>query len=429
MGVEMVPVWPPAFFLAGAAAIAQAVAWSLTGFPNIRMAALIVLAFPLLVLWLEMLRAQGRFDPTTGTWLSPPLAQWLRIAALTPIAYLVALAGVARDRRGGSLGMPTVREWIERVRDLMPSRSKAFASPEGAQFWYEWRRCGGWAPVVSAILGSLFLMMLSLLPGAEDEPVAYRILRNLLTFAPLFAFVLGLSLSRQMSRSVALKKKSGFDAFAATRPLEDAAFPRAVFRAAAASVLALWATLWALTFLCGGLLVLSGRSDAVGDALNDSRLGVAIFGVAIPTDWRLLLHLGRCLVAGIAFMGISASFALDRRLDTVACILFVACIWFKAGVEMGYAPMAPWGWDIVGLSLLPWPAIHFAQAWRRGCLDARTVGVAFASWCLLAGVLGSFWLEVAPVRPHHVLLILGVSALPTTALALGRTTLAQSRHQ
>lgn len=173
----------------------------------------------------------------------------------------------------------------------------------------------------------------------------------------------------------------------------------------------------------------------MGDALNDSRLGVAILGVAIPTDWRLLLHLGRCLVAGIAFMGIGAILDLERRVGAVACILFVACIWFVAGVcfmtgvEMGYAPMAPWGWDIVGLSLLPWPAIHFAQAWRRGCLDARTVGVAFASWCLFAAVLGSFWLEVAPVRPHHVLLILGVSALPTAALALGRTTLAQSRHQ
>ncbi|HUT24216.1 MAG TPA: hypothetical protein VM492_07750, partial [Sumerlaeia bacterium] len=173
IGVEVVPVLAPALFLAGAAAIAQAVAWSLTGFPRIRRAALFVPAFALLALWPDILRAQGRFDPTTGTWLSPPLAQWLLIAALTPVAYLVALAGVARDRRGGSLGMPAAREWIERVRDLMPSRSKAFASPEGAQFWYEWCRCGGWGSVVGLILGSLFLTMLLL--GTEDEPVASRI--------------------------------------------------------------------------------------------------------------------------------------------------------------------------------------------------------------------------------------------------------------
>ena len=64
------------------------------------------------------------------------------LAAMAAAAYLVALVGVTRNRRGDALPSLGILAWLERAGTPSRHAERTFGGPEQAQFWLEWRQNG-----------------------------------------------------------------------------------------------------------------------------------------------------------------------------------------------------------------------------------------------------------------------------------------------
>src|SRR5262249_11086035 len=157
-------LWWPAFLMAACLASFQAVCWTLVRSPLLRLV-VAILGLPSVILSGVMI------------WLSYDLQITvtqvnLGLGAIIGLAYLVAAAGVARERRGDRL------DWTSLPRRLLhtpldgANRGRIFSSPLAAQHWLELRRHGWLLP---AFVGSFLLMLFwaTALPlGAGDVAAA-----------------------------------------------------------------------------------------------------------------------------------------------------------------------------------------------------------------------------------------------------------------
>ena len=87
------------------------------------------------------------------------LSPWLSENRLIPvvigmafIAFVTAWGAVARQRCGGGRRWSWMVALLDRLIDTLPRRSRDFASPAAAQFWFEWRRTGWLLPVCTAFV-------------------------------------------------------------------------------------------------------------------------------------------------------------------------------------------------------------------------------------------------------------------------------------
>jgi hypothetical protein len=233
---------------------------------------------------------------------SPWLGERRLISLLTVVAiaaFLLAWASVSRQRCGGGRRQNWLKHCLDRITDAVPRRTRQFASPAGAQFWFEWRRTGFLLPASTLIL--LAIIGPSSAAYRTDAHFTMNTLVKLFCMPLVLAFALGKGFIKPEFWSTNLS----LPPFLAVKPLPSGEFVIAKMKVAALSValtwllvvgfVALWLPLWA-------------------DTTNLKQL-LLEFRMFYPRSWQTLavLYLAgfmvltwRCLVSGL-WVGLSAS--------------------------------------------------------------------------------------------------------------------------
>jgi hypothetical protein len=234
--------WWPALLLAVTLAWVQALAWVPFPLPGLRLLVLI----PLIgagLLGPELLVVSGTAE-SVGYGL---------LAAQLPAAYLAGVYGVSRARRGDvpSWTWPGWRAWLRWV--SAPVARPPFASPAGAQRWFEWRRGGLAFPIMTFATALFWLPTMPITAGFLDDAARGGVhlvppwllgevgglgltVAAFLLFLPLTASACG----PELGKLPGTDRARGLSSFLATRPVSVAALVRAKFETAALGTLAGW---------------------------------------------------------------------------------------------------------------------------------------------------------------------------------------------
>jgi hypothetical protein len=269
-----------ALLLAAHLAWTQAVCWTLARTPLLRLVVAIAV-LPSVVMVAVLVWAHYNVQITF-------LQFNLGLVALIGIAYVLAVAGVARDRRGDGWGWAWLGRLVLRVLPRLPAQGGAFASPLAAQRWLEVRQ-GAW--LLPAFVG-LFMALLfwaTALPLGPAEVACVAV--ALVGFPCVLAFLTGYGMGQRSFWARDLHMSS----FQAARPLTCAALADAKLHAAGLGALGTWALLLLLAPLWA---VVTGNVEVVR-ALAESLL-------YDQPAWKLglLLPLALAGLAGLTWLQI-----------------------------------------------------------------------------------------------------------------------------
>jgi hypothetical protein len=417
-GLARAVEWWSALLPAAYLACTQAVCWTLVRSPLVRLV-VVILGWPSVVLGAALVWARYNLEVTLTQLM-------LGLCALIATAYAVAVAGVARDRRGDRWGWAWLGRLLLRAVPRLPGPERPFASPLAAQRWLEVRRHAWLLPVVVGLFLALLLFWATALPLSRAEVA--RVAAALVGFPAVLAFFVGFGMGKTSFWAGDL----GLSSFLATRPLTSAALANAKLHAAWLSAL----TTWGLVLLLSPLwAVLSGNVEAVralGDALfHDQpawKLGllapVALAGL-VGLTW-LQLVAGMCLnLTGRAGV-VNGVVLLYAAVGTALASLGV---WTAFHPDFFATLRAVLWWLGGGLGLLKLSAAAWAWGWS-GCRQGRAV-TRLSLWlattaCLLVPLYAA--VPEGPV-PAHLVALFVVLALPLTRLTALPAAVAWNRHR
>jgi hypothetical protein len=422
----------------------QAVCWAVPGSPLTKIIALCVIfpalkmALEMLALWSAGLGYMPTGNPTTlvgreALIMGRVLTLTIFCAVFIPLAYVVAAWGVARDRRGAYQGRAWLGLMIDHVSSWLPKRRGAFASPERAQLWFEWRKKGLILPLFPACF--LLFVTAVMAPFVRlPELLSAVAIVSCLTLVLAFFVGYGLGKTSFWGGDLALP------ALQATRPLTSAGLAAAKVHTAALSSLATWlfvflaVPIWLV--LLGHGAELGRHAEACFEVVSgfDVAAGVALGFVSLfALTWCQLVG-GLCLsVTGRPWV---VNAAVAFYLVLVAMLIAVNC-WAQERPE-DFAPiMTALSWGaagLVGVKLLGAGAA-LAALHRRRLLEGR-LGIALALWivgaaCLLTLVYWLVPLDGLPLGagrvPALLLALTGILMLPLVRLIAAPLALAWNR--
>ncbi len=430
VAVALVALWPsgvpapliwPALFAAAFVAWLQAFAWMPYGLPGLRM----IVA----VLWLSTI------DAVVFTAMELQVRESLMIlilAPLVPLAYLTARYAVGRARCGETPDWRGVFSRLGRIADVLPRRTRCFASAARAQMWFEWRQHGRSLPAWVAILVPFEVLVLYIV---RHEPPVLTIsaLVVLLLTPPFLAAFVAVTVGRSNPDA---SNAYGLTPFVATRPLSTAAIVAAKLRMALASTLFAWllvliAVLLGLT-VSGSWPVVMERARGLTEFFGVPRAVVlaplGLLGL-LATTWKQL-------VQGVA-IGLTGREPLIKssvliRLSSLVLIGLVAhLLSVSRDAEIFLWNALPW---------IPAVPVFFkmgAAAWvatrlhRDRLLGDRALVAGAAAWLAvvlaLSGVLA--WILDTPHIGHFFLVQLAILAVPLVRPSAVLLALASNRHR
>ncbi|HSQ58694.1 MAG TPA: hypothetical protein VLM40_23435 [Gemmata sp.] len=428
-GIET-PAWWPAM-LAALVACGQALLWLPFGLPWLRLlvGGVVVSA---------LVRTSAIYDaiaPSLGIpaeWVSNPEQRNIVLggfaAALIPIAFLVAWAGVGWARRGDT------PDWLRTWRPLWPSAKPLrerppFASALRAQVWYE-SRLRGRGFVVTVVIFVVLLMVLAL---ALWTPQARADFGLAFLFIPL---LIASFWGSQMGSPGESIRTSALSTFAATRPMNDAAMVAAKFWAATRTAIAAWLTVLLLTAVWFAFTDGFERMQLTWEgAVAKYGAAQALGGVVL---WAVVLVLGtlRALVVNL-WIGLAG-----RAWLVPTHMMVNAVVGFQFLLGLGYLnataarrEMLSEGLPLIigGAILLKFAlAARFVQASRRRAgLELGTAARLVAIWFLIAGGLFGMLACLVPEDqvPLHELALGVVLFVPLTRFLAAPLALAWNRHR
>jgi hypothetical protein len=415
-GVAAPLAWPAL----GAAAFTvwmQAAIWWPAGWPLARLVA------PALLTALAFTVPRWWADSGMPEWPAVPL-----LAALVPLGYAAAVAGVARARRGDGQHWPVPR-WL---RAGAGAPRPPFPSASAALLWWEWRLSALPLLVVTAVLLPLFAAP-ALFPGGKEMALGGR-LAPVLMLPLLLAQVAGASLGQMGAPSP--NRKPGCSPFLATRPVPCAAWVAVKWKAAGLCTL----TVWALPALVVGF-VLSRPENAAEVTRSWGLLlqvcppwkaavvvALAVAGLLALT-WRgmvanlWMILAGRTWVAGAAvtgslvlLMGLAlAGILVSQHPETWGPLRRLA--WWLAPVAVALKLLLAGG------------AVRALR--RRLLVSPRALAGWLAVWLVLvAALLGALaWLVPPGLASLAGLALASVLLVPMARPALAPLALEWNRHR
>jgi hypothetical protein len=439
--------------LAVALAWFQAVCWAVPGPPLAKVLAACVI-FPAVKFALEMMALAVAWFGYEQPRLDREALIAARILTLTifcttflPLAYAVAVWGVARDRRGTYQGWSWFERMIEHARGWLPKRRGRFASGAHAQLWYEWRRKG----LILPMFPFCFLLFVTVVvaPFVRAQEL-FTLVVVLACMVPIVAFFVGYGLGKTAFWGGDLS----FTSLQATRPLSSAALAMAKLHLAALSALATWGLLLLAIPLW---LVLLGRLGEMAAVLEPYFRAFATLGLS-PFQVYVL--------AAIGFFGLWA--LTWGQLVAGLCLSLTGRAWVVNGavafyivLESGFFVMGQWvyarpdefesvvtmlSWCLGGLAgvKLLGAGWALAAAQRRGLWEWRSLAIVLGLWifgvsCLLTLLYRLVPAEGLPLAaevgpnvnrlPVHLLALAAVLALPLVRLSAAPLALAWNRHR
>jgi hypothetical protein len=366
--------------------------------------------------------------PSTQIWV--PLI-WSRAAGLLiviAVAWVVAAAGVARERQGSAWGTRVFQEglsWFGELTKSRPQRRANFNSPAAAQFWMEWHFFGWLMPA-----GMLLLQM-----GVGSYYVfywdAHDFLETLIKIAVSYpvwgGFILGVVICILFSGA-----SIGMNPFRATRPLGDQAVAYAILKVGAAGLLLSWGLGFLGLVMAAGLLAIAGHASTVTQLITQ-------FGFS-AAQWPLgVLRPVMALASGWVICGLLISLGLRGWSKGVAVILFLPLL-FPIGFIVAHGllpksigqPLFALGRVFFGLGMPLMILAGFVVAGRRGLIGRRLVIASVALCGILIGCAVLRWIS-APGSTLNLerfqTFIYGLIYLPLTPLALGPIAVYRNRHR
>src|SRR5262245_11238482 len=406
-------MWWPALGMAATIMWLQAVDWSPLGLGVKAVLAVGVMAG----LWLSLLKADAALDHA------------LLLTGSIVMAYVVAVFGVSRARRGGLTAGTGWRNAVERILAVVPRRQQAFSSPAAAQFWFEWRRNGILLP---GLMACCLLFVAVFVPFAEPFSITIALLTNVYlvaSFAPLVGCAFG--------KPDMLVRPLGMTHFRAARPMTSGSVAVAKLQAAALGLIIAWGMLAATIFIW--LIV----TDSFGDWV---RLTQPLLGRSESVHPALLVGLAIVSLIGFSAVQMGGHFfaALSGRVWVVAGVvlvylvvvpnLFALHLRHKDSSPELYLKVIDLMPALVRLAValkLVTASGAFYIAWRRGMMTwPQILGIA-AVWLFVVVVIVSLIkLVFPPEASRFEYVVLGVVlALPLTRLAAAPHALAWNRHR
>ena len=429
--------WPlcgPMLLLATALACTQAIIWSMVGFQILRLGTcLLVLAA--LNAW-----QFTRYGPIKGypdvssiqhMWLQTNPSEILTLVLCLTAACILAVMGVARDRRGDCVGWLVLKQWYSNDFSLLPSGRGTFRSPAAAQFWYEWREKAWAIPVTSGICVAIvtLLYVFGIINAENTMDVPYGMLL-LFSMSPVFiGFLMG-----QCSR------ESKIGIFKAIRPVTNSELSTMILKTGAISVLSAFAILLFGLLFNSGLLFMFGEGKVVAREWHNFFEAVQKLGYG-----NCFLMVGIGIICGLGLMGLGASLTFMGRprllwgfLLTIYIVFPIFSLLYQfnimpLGVVSTFLRSAPW---VLGIAFPLGTIAAFAAAHRRGLVSVRTLWFASGLWLTLCAIVGFYflytdfaWLSKITAKPSFIILGVGMLTLPSAPLATAPLALAWNRHR
>jgi hypothetical protein len=417
-----VPLGWPAVFLASCLAWVQALSWRPFGLPGLRMAAAI-LTISLLV-------------AVTGLWVAglPEVVVSLLLGSTILPAYAVAVAGVARARRGDQPDCPWLVGWARTVAGWFSARGRTFGSPSGAQVWFEWRR-NGLGLLITVGLMILFLALLIAVGRQNPRHPPGSPLRSpiLLLAVPLLASWVG---GGSWGSCGDARSGQAIPAFLATRPLTNAGLIWAKMKAAAIGAAVVWgmtlAAVVLMILLTASWAELAGQWSVLTMDLSGFQktalvpLGVLLlFGCTwVPMVANMFLGLaGRGWVWNVGAFAISAA---------VVAVIPVAC-WLSMHPEYlnDLVAAVPWVLAAAAALKLLLAAWSLRALLRRRLVAGPLMTRLLAAWLLAAAcsIALIHWLVPGHLAPWYLVASCVVLFLPLVRILLAPLALAWNRHR
>ena len=401
----------------------QAIVWSLYRFPLIRIALILVA-----IIGIGML---GLAAPGKGFRNMSEPAVLGSLGVLMALAFVAAVAGVSRDRRGEWEGW--TQRMIDRVLAMLPRRRKAFTSSAGAQVWFEWR---GKAFFLSAVLALPMILVMMIYPvptmGDFDPVMTAIIYANL----PLLALVMAWCLGMTLARTDYWTREAELSSFVTARPVTDGDIVIAKLKAAALILVTA-----ALLFVA-----LAIPSFNVGYWLNSTDMNWPSWSQFKARNPQLLLHLSHPLVLLTAFAVIWATMAeglaigLRGQKSVVIQSVVRVSLFFAALILVSMLVRRPGGLRFL-VAILPW-ASALLVTWKvaitilwlkrtRSLYSSKQRVCLAALWLLvvgcIAGTAALVWTHI-PMFDRAIIFVAAFLA-PGSALFRAAARLHHNRHR
>jgi hypothetical protein len=357
------------------------------------------------------------------------------VLGMAVLAYGVAWGAVARQRCGGGRRHSRIKALAERLSDRLPRRTGAFASPAGAQFWFEWRRTGLLLPLYAALALAAIFGPCSWIFRHDPQYTLLMLVRLLVT--PL---ILAFAIGKAFIKPELWSGDAALTAFQATRPLPDGEFVISKMKSAALSTalawlfvlgfMALWLPLWAdttdLNRLLGGFRLSYPQSWLAILVLSFAGLAVLTWRCLVSGLWvglsgkRSLMIATSCLqvglpaslmlAAGLCSQGIDA--AVREHPNEVRAAMVSAAGWLLALAVAAKLGWAVWAWS----KITPRRTRQYLLLWSGATLGFVALG-------MLASPREDLW------RVEHLYVLAALLMFPLARIGMAPRALAGNRHR
>ncbi|MCU0872450.1 MAG: hypothetical protein MUE50_08900 [Pirellulaceae bacterium] len=338
------------------------------------------------------------------------VAVWLGVIA---VSCLLAVNGVARDRRGEAWSLAWPSRWWTGLAEAVSPRSRdqygvaVFRSAASAQFWFVWRAKGRFVPLSLALMLAGLGLCFGLLAMTSYEVLAVLEVFTFLFLvaSPLIGIFLGSG-----------PQGFGSTTFTATRPLTDGTLAAATLRCAVVSVGSA-AVIW----LAGSLAALAIWAPEAWQRLR-SLWNVGVVAVFERHGWQNSLLVLVCWT----FVGLGASLAMSRRWLVAWSGAGIGGLFLSAAYVADRVPavLAEALIVLVAAACLSCTVAAFIAARRRGLLSGRAVFACAAGYLVLLICLHG----TVPTVVESALCI-GFAAAPFAPFAAAPFAVSWNRHR
>jgi hypothetical protein len=365
------------------------------------------------------------------------------VAGLGVAGFVTSWVYIQRQRSSGGSRRELIKGGIERLVDRLRRSDRVFASPQSAQFWFEWRRSGSIFPILTA----------SLLVGAI-APVSWYVLDDAvgslrtLIVAAFMPLLLALPLGKAFCKPDYWSTDVAVSGFIAVRPIASVDIVAAKMKVAALTTvlswfpvlafLAMYLTCWAnpetITMIHGFLKPIYPLS-----ALSQ-------YGIGILGGLAMMLMTWRFLITGF-WLGLSG----NRRLFALSSIPYAVVPLFVLPATLIMIQ--------TNSTVLAWMRMHASVVLNALILVLAAAGVLkcalaaiswrghppsfrnryLTTWCIATAVLVGLAMIVSstlesglPFKQyplHSLAILISLLAVPLARVGAGPYALDRNRHR
>jgi hypothetical protein len=418
-GIEF-PVAMTAALAGALAAVLQALLWVPFGLPWAR-TTLGLLVVPLLLL-----------APQIGTSYGATEAGLVGFfATLIPLAYVTALAGVSRARRGEVPDWLWVFQPLRRAAFRPAGQSQSFSTPAQAQLWFEKRRHLLYFPLSVGCLAAFHLAVILWVEPTQEGKI--KLGSNFLSFPPVLACFLGCFLGRV---GTSAGNPYPLSAFTACRPVTSGALVAAKLKVAALGTLLAWGiVLLAASVWCLGTEA-SAKLPKLWNLLLQQYPGWKVCAALVLATTCLLVLTWKLLVDNLWIGFTGRPWVFRGSLAAYGLGLWLAAVLITQGIDHPdvakrlRSALSWWAGAAVVLKLLV-AALALRQLVRRRLLEVPTLVKLLGTWLIAAATLFCLAYAVLPADEVSVPLLAFaiVLCLPLARLSAAPLALAWNRHR